>query len=1280
MTEAQMNALPVITDGMVVFNLDQGSFNFRVEGEDDESEWVPISTSTGNVTGPETSVIGNIATFDVTDGESIEDSGVAISDVNLPATLLARRRGLLKDALDTTKQIGNLGYIQFNAEGGTYGGIYVGSLNPVEFYEREIISTPNPSDFQVCTLFTSEVPGTGVSSSSALVEIKSSTGALLISRMTTTEREALEVNNDTNGMLVYDTTAGAFYGYQDDMWAQLDSAGGEVTQINAGTGITCTPNPIVETGTISITNTGVTAGSYNVANITVNSQGQVTNAVSSTRILDDANVNLFVGKTAGNTTLTGSDNCAFGNNSLNVNTVSQNSAFGSKSLQNNTTGTPNSSFGYQSLLTNTTGNNNSAFGANSLRINSTGNDNCAFGFNALNVSTVSSLSAFGSSSLQANTTGVRNSAFGYRALLSNTTGTDNTSFGYQALQSITIANFCSAFGATALLSNTGNNNSAFGYQALQSNLGAGANCAFGGNALKSNTTGASNSAFGYNSLTSNVSSNNNAAFGTSALSATTGANNAAFGVNSLNINTTGSGNSACGYQAGSARTTYTNCTFIGNGADASVNSLTNAIAIGANASVATSNSMVLGSGVNVGIGTSSPSYLFHTLSTSTADIDVGGFTSSYTGSGTNQTSLIFLKGTNGGYVAGYNGASNYGLKLGILSGSTKTEVMNITNYLSVGSVGINKAPSAGIDLDVLGITQCGGALNVLSTGNIKLYDSTNTRFVALKSPSTLAGSTTWTLPLTDGSANQFLKTDGAGTLSFASVTSSGFVDNVTLVTGDYTALLTDSVIAVNMTLPTTITLPASPATGQTYKIVDYAGTATTNNISINGNGKSVNDIILFPLPLTTLTPGTNPKDVAITPNGNYAYVTNSLSNNVTIIQNASSGSPSVLTTVGVGTSPYNVAITPNGNYAYVTNNGSNNVTIIQNASSGSPSVLTTLAIGTNVRGIAITPNGNYAYVANSGNVTIIQNASSGSPSVLTTLASGSVSYDVAITPNGNYAYVANSGSNNVTIIQNASSGSPSVLTTVSAGTNPQAVAITPNGNYAYVANSGSNNVTIIQNASSGSPSVLTTVGVGTSPNDVAITPNGNYAYVTNFSAGSLTIIQNASSGSPSVFNTISAGGIPTSVAITPDGNYVYNVATANVVINKNASLFYPLITSNYGGAYLIYNGNRWNAEKFAQLSPPSSQSSSLVLGTAYYNPFGYDIILNLYLNITANSSGSILSGVGSTSSPTQQTILSGVTTTGYFPITIYVPANYYALVSTSGTITVSIVGQQANAA
>ncbi len=51
-------------------------------------------------------------------------------------------------------------------------------------------------------------------------------------------------------------------------------------------------------------------------------------------------------------------------------------------------------------------------------------------------------------------------------------------------------------------------------------------------------------------------------------------------------------------------------TAIGRYADVSTGNLTNATAIGANAEVSRSNSLVLGSGANVGIGTSSPSYDF----------------------------------------------------------------------------------------------------------------------------------------------------------------------------------------------------------------------------------------------------------------------------------------------------------------------------------------------------------------------------------------------------------------------------------------------------------------------------------------------------------------------------------------------------------------------------------------------------------------------------------------------------------------------------------------------
>ena len=53
-----------------------------------------------------------------------------------------------------------------------------------------------------------------------------------------------------------------------------------------------------------------------------------------------------------------------------------------------------------------------------------------------------------------------------------------------------------------------------------------------------------------------------------------------------------------------------------------------------------------------------------------------------------------------------------------------------------------------------------------------LEDSDNgTNYVALKAPNSVGSNVTWTLPSTDGSANQVLATDGSGALSFASTTS-----------------------------------------------------------------------------------------------------------------------------------------------------------------------------------------------------------------------------------------------------------------------------------------------------------------------------------------------------------------------------------------------------------------------------------------------------------------------------------------------------------------------------
>src|SRR5210317_1067889 len=56
-------------------------------------------------------------------------------------------------------------------------------------------------------------------------------------------------------------------------------------------------------------------------------------------------------------------------------------------------------------------------------------------------------------------------------------------------------------------------------------------------------------------------------------------------------------------------------------------------------------------------------------------------------------------------------------------------------------------------------------------GTLKFNEGTSngTNFIGLKAPNSVTTSTTFTLPSADGSADQFIKTDGSGNLSFAAI-------------------------------------------------------------------------------------------------------------------------------------------------------------------------------------------------------------------------------------------------------------------------------------------------------------------------------------------------------------------------------------------------------------------------------------------------------------------------------------------------------------------------------
>lgn len=173
------------------------------------------------------------------------------------------------------------------------------------------------------------------------------------------------------------------------------------------------------------------------------------------------------------------------------------------------------------------------------------------------------------------------------------------------------AQFSTFFGFSSGQNNGNVSNTGFGNFALAQNTSGAGNTAVGASALSGTTTGIDNTAVGNGALFFNSIGNSNAAFGNAALSNSSNASgNTAMGNASLQFTTTGQSNTALGQSTGITNTTGSNNIFLGSGADVTSNSLSKATAIGYNAKVGASNSLVLGGtgvdAVNVGIGVTSP--------------------------------------------------------------------------------------------------------------------------------------------------------------------------------------------------------------------------------------------------------------------------------------------------------------------------------------------------------------------------------------------------------------------------------------------------------------------------------------------------------------------------------------------------------------------------------------------------------------------------------------------------------------------------------------------------
>lgn len=291
----------------------------------------------------------------------------------------------------------------------------------------------------------------------------------------------------------------------------------------------------------------------------------------------------------------------------------------------------NAFYGYLSGNSNTTGGSNTAIGQDAMRSVTTGSYNVAVGFDAMLNATGSNNVAIGPGALESGSSDAT-IAIGYGALQSTTTGSGNIAIGNLAGSATTSGSSNTAVGYSSLINNTtGSDNTAFGNSTLLGNSTGNLNTTVGKWAMYGNTTGTNNSSLGAFSLHSNATGSGNVAIGSNSLYTTNGTGNTGLGygvgsrLSSGNYNlllgreagdymTTGSSNVVLGYQSGSLVTTGSNNTLLGTGANVTAGggAFTNATAIGYNAIVGASNSLVLGStganAVNIGINTTTPQY------------------------------------------------------------------------------------------------------------------------------------------------------------------------------------------------------------------------------------------------------------------------------------------------------------------------------------------------------------------------------------------------------------------------------------------------------------------------------------------------------------------------------------------------------------------------------------------------------------------------------------------------------------------------------------------------
>jgi 6-phosphogluconolactonase (cycloisomerase 2 family) len=311
---------------------------------------------------------------------------------------------------------------------------------------------------------------------------------------------------------------------------------------------------------------------------------------------------------------------------------------------------------------------------------------------------------------------------------------------------------------------------------------------------------------------------------------------------------------------------------------------------------------------------------------------------------------------------------------------------------------------------------------------------------------------------------------------------------------------------------------------------------------------------------STESTGEDPYDIALSPDHNYLYVANSVSNTQSMyaIDHWTGGlTPLTPSTVAQGSTPYGTVIHPNGMAAYSANGGDAGPgTIAQFDRNPDTGLLTamsspTVTMGDNAWFVALVGGGEYLYATqfgsfgDSNNDSVWQYNIDSDTGALTSMTTSSVASEdkpwyIIVDPSSRYAYVSNYGTGSISQYSiSATDGSLSALTpaSVSVGSNPIGIAIDPSGRFLYVANSTSDTISMFSiDQANGTLSAIGSGTIVASPNPYGLATDrqGKYLYAALSGSNQVAMFAiDASSGALSPLSpaTIEAGTNPRFIVV-----------------------------------------------------------------------------------------------------------------------------------------------------